>query len=196
MRPSNGGGYSTSDFLLELDCDLKRGKIVQSEEWIVSTIIVITFDDAEEAGKVRDALRQVEHGGYLSLDDSAVVVRDEKGKYHTKDQFDRGVKVGAGVGGVLGLLLAVVFAPLAGLVLGALAGGLIGASTDLGISKKFIKDVEADMDPGTSAIFFIIREGDPTMALAALKPYKGTVYQTSLDPDDEARLQKVLDARK
>ena len=162
----------------------------------MSTIIVITFDNTEEAGKVRETLRQVEHGGYLSLDDSAVIVRDDEGKFHTKDQFDRGVKVGAGIGGVLGLMLAVVFAPLAGLVLGAVAGGLIGATFDLGISKKFIKDVEAEMEAGTSAIFFVIREGDPTMALASLKQYKGTVYHTSLDPDDEARLQKILDERK
>jgi uncharacterized membrane protein len=162
----------------------------------VSTIIVITFENTEEAGEVRESLRQIEHGGYLRLDDSAVVVRDENGKFHTKDQFDRGVKVGAGLGGVLGLLLAVVFAPLAGLVLGAIAGGLIGATADIGISKKFIKDVEAEMEPGTSAIFFVIREGDPTMALASLKQYKGTVYHTNLDPDDEARLQKILDKRK
>lgn len=162
----------------------------------MSTIIVITFDNTEEAGKVRESLRQAEHGGYLSLDDSAVVVRDEDGKFHTKDQFDRGVKVGAGLGGIFGLLLAVVFAPLAGLVLGALAGGLIGSTFDLGVSKKFIKDVEADMQPGTSAIFLMIREGDPNMALAALKQYEGTVYHTNLDPDDEARLQKILQEKK
>lgn len=162
----------------------------------MSTIIVITFDNPDEAGKVRETLREVEHGGYLSLDDSAVVVRDEDGKYHTKDQFDRGVKVGAGLGGILGLMLAVVFAPLAGLILGAVAGGLIGATFDIGISKKFIKDVQAEMQPGTSAIFFVIREGDPTMALAALKQYKGNVYHTNLDPDDEERLQKVLSERK
>jgi uncharacterized membrane protein len=161
----------------------------------VSTIIVITFDNVEEAPRVREALRKVEHGGYLNLDDSAVVVRDEDGKYHTKDQLDRGIKVGAGLGGVLGLFLAVVFAPLAGLVLGATLGGLIGKTFDLGISKKFIKDVEADMEPGTSAIFFIIRDADPTMALAALKPYKGTVYHTSLDPDDEEHLQRILSKR-
>jgi uncharacterized membrane protein len=29
-----------------------------------------------------------------------------------------------------------------------------------------------------------------------LKKYKGTVYHTSLDPDDEARLQKILKERK
>jgi len=161
----------------------------------VSNVIVITFDNEEEAGKVRDSIKQMEHGGYISLDDSAVVIRDQKGKYHVKDQLDRGVKIGAVGGGFLGLLLGFMFAPLGALILGAAAGGLIGASLDLGISKKFIKDVEASMEPGTSAIFIVIKEANPTMALAALKPYQGEVYHTSLDPDDEEHLRKILSKR-
>ena len=52
------------------------------------------------------------------------------------------------------------------------------------------------MEPGTSAIFFVIREGDPNMAMASLKPYKGTVYHTSLDPETVEHLQKILSERK
>lgn len=162
----------------------------------MSNIIVITFDNSDEAGEVRDSLKKLEHGGYLNLDDSAVVVRDEQGKFHVHNELDRGVKVGAIGGGFLGLLIGVMFAPLGAIILGAAAGGLIGSTFDLGISKKFIKDVEASMEPGSSAIFVVIREGDPTMALAALKPYKGEVYHTSLDPDDEEHLRKILSKRK
>lgn len=158
----------------------------------MSNIIVITFDNEDEAKQVRKALKEVEHGGYLSLDDSAIVVRDQEGKYHVHNELDRGVKVGALGGGFLGLLLGVMFAPIGGLLLGAAAGGLIGSAFDLGISKKFIKDVEASMEPGTSALFVVVREADPTMALAALKPFKGEVYHTSLDPDDEDHLRNIL----
>jgi uncharacterized membrane protein len=161
----------------------------------VSNIIVITFDNEDEAKKVREALKEIQHGGYISLDDSAIVVRDQKGKYHVHDELDRGVKVGALGGGFLGLLLGFIFTPIGGLLIGAAAGALIGSSFDLGISKKFIKDVEASMEPGTSALFVVVREADPTMALAALKPYKGEVYQTSLDPDDEEHLRKILSKR-
>ncbi len=161
----------------------------------MSNIIVITFDNEEEAGKVRESLEKIEHGGYISLDDSAVVVRDMDGKFHVHNEIDRGVKVGAIGGGLLGLFIAFLFAPLGGLILGAAAGGLVGSTFDLGISKKFIKEVESSMEPGTSAIFFVVREADPTMALAALKPYKGEVYQTSLDPDDEEHLRKILSKR-
>lgn len=161
----------------------------------MSNIIVITFDNEEEAGKVRKSLKSLEDTGYLSLDDSAVVVRDTEGKFHVKNQMDRGVKVGAVGGGFLGLFLGILLAPVGGMLIGAALGGLLGASFDLGISKKFIKDVEASMEPGTSALFFVIKEGNPDAAVAVLKPYKGNVYHTSLPPETEEHLRKVLSKR-
>lgn len=162
----------------------------------MSNLVVITFDNAEEAGKVRDALRQAQKRGALSLDDSAVVVKDAEGKIHVKNEVDRGVKIGAIGGGLLGLLLAGIFFPFAGLIVGALGGAAVGAMADLGVSKKFVKDVAAELKPNTSALFVIIREdSDPDMVLAALRPYKGKVYQTSLDTEAEENLRDVLSKR-
>lgn len=158
----------------------------------MSNLIVIVFDEADEAGKVRESLKSVEHEGRLSLDDSAVVVKDEKGKIHVKDHMDRGVKVGALSGGIIGLLLASLFFPIAGLVVGAVAGGLIGKSLDLGISKSFVKEVSESMTENSSALFVVVRESDPAFALAALRPYKGKVLQTTLSPEDEETLRRAL----
>ena len=161
----------------------------------MSHLVVVSFDNAEEAGRVRETLRSAEKADYLSLDDSAVIVKDEEGKIHVKNEMDRGVKIGAVGGGLLGLMLASIFFPVAGLLVGALAGGLIGKSADLGIEQKFVKEVADDLEPNTSAIFFVVREANPDVAVAALKPYKGTVRQTSFPPEAEEELRRILKKR-
>ncbi len=161
----------------------------------MSNLIVMTFDNAEEAGKVRETLRSAQRSDLINLDDSAVVVKDEEGKVHVKNELDRGVKIGAVGGGLLGLLIGSIFFPIGGIVLGAIAGGLIGASTDLGIQSKFVKQVGEDLTPGTSALFIVVRDANPNAAIAALKPYKGKVYHTSLPPEAEEELRRMLKKR-
>lgn len=159
-------------------------------------LIVMTFDNSDEASQVREAIRQAEGRGQISLDDSAVVVKDESGKIHIKNQLDRGVKVGAVAGGVIGLLLGSLFFPLAGLLTGVAGGAAVGALTDLGIQKSFVKEVAESLGPGNSALFIIVRQADPEAAMATLRPYKGEIYHTSLSPDLEERLRQVLKERK
>ncbi|MEA3334307.1 MAG: DUF1269 domain-containing protein [Chloroflexota bacterium] len=162
----------------------------------MSDLIVMTFDDADEAAQVRESIRKGEHAGRMSLDDSAVVVKDEEGKVHVKNQMDRGVKIGAVGGGLLGLLLAGIFFPIGGIVLGVLGGGLIGASLDKGISKSFVKEVSDQLTPGTSALFIIVRDADPNYALGVLRNYEGHIYQTTLDQETEDQLRDTLEKPK
>jgi len=158
----------------------------------MSYLVVVTFDNPEEAGKVRETLRSAQRADFLSLDDSAVIVKDEEGKIHVKNELDRGVKIGAIGGGMLGLLIGGIFFPLAGLLVGILGGGLVGKLVDTGIDQSFVKEVSEDLQPGTSALFFIVRAANPDVALAALRPYKGTVRHTSFPPEAEEELRRVL----
>jgi uncharacterized membrane protein len=159
----------------------------------MSNLVVITFDDMEEAGKVREALK--DQAANISLDDSAVVVKDEEGEIHVKNEVDRGVAVGALGGGALGLLIGGLLFPVGGLILGAVGGALVGKMLDTGVDKKFVDDVGEHLQPGTSALFIIVRDANPNVALAALRPYKGKVLQTSLPPEAEAELRRVLSQR-
>ena len=82
-----------------------------------------------------------------------------------------------------------------GVLLGAAGGAAVGALLDKGIQKDFIKEVGESMGPNSSALFIIVREADPTMALAALRPYKGKVIQSSLPPEAEEELRRILSQR-
>ena len=46
----------------------------------MSQLVVVTFDNPGEAGKLRHTLRSAERAAQLRLDDSAVIVKDEEGK--------------------------------------------------------------------------------------------------------------------
>ena len=157
----------------------------------MSNLIVMTFNTPNEASKVRETLRDLERAGRISLDDAAVIRKDADGKLTVDDEVDRGVKVGAIGGGLLGLLLSFMF-PLAGIVIGAVGGALAGRMADLGIDQQFVQDVSASLQPNSSALFVIVRDADPSVAIAALEPYQGTLYHTTLDPSVEEELRNAL----
>jgi uncharacterized membrane protein len=158
----------------------------------VSNLVVITFDDAEQASQVKESLKNLQKQGLLKIDDMAVVVKDAEGKVHTDNQLDTGVKTGIVGGSLLGLLVAGIFAPLGGLVLGGALGGLVGALFDKGIPKSFVKDVSNDLQPNTSAIFIIAKESNANAVAATLRQYQGSVYQTTLPSDLEDQLREAL----
>jgi len=158
----------------------------------MSNLVVLTFEDTEQAGQAFEALKKAQSGGYLKIDDAAVIVKEESGKVEIKNQLDTGVKWGAVGGGMLGLILASLFFPLAGLAIGAVGGALVGKALDLGVDKKFVKDVTETLTPGSSALFVIGSSDKPAVVLGALRPFKGTVYQTSLPTESVEALMDAL----
>jgi uncharacterized membrane protein len=161
----------------------------------MSHIIVIKFDNMEEAGKVHHTMMQGEKTGYLDLRDSAVIVCNEEGKIEVKNQMSDGAKVGAVWGGLVGALLAGLVFPLAMVAVGAVVGGLIGSSVSDNVDKQFVNEVKAKLTPGTSAIFVIFRGEDVNAAIASLRPYKGEILHTSLSADAEKALKDELKKR-
>lgn len=157
-------------------------------------LVVITFEDQDEAQKVLEALREEEHDHKIGLDDTAVVVKAEDGTVEVDNEVDRGIKIGVIGGGLLGLLIGFLFGgPIASLVLGAIAGALGGDLANLGIDQRFIDDVTEDLAPGSSALFLMARDADPEATAAALEPYEGKVYYSYLPEETEAQLREILE---
>jgi len=69
----------------------------------MSDLVVIVFDNADEATRVYAKLNELRGQGHLSLDDAAVVVKDADDQVHVKNEIDRGIKIGFAGGGLIGL---------------------------------------------------------------------------------------------
>jgi uncharacterized membrane protein len=159
----------------------------------MSFLIVITFQDTDKARNVREALHELKGEHKVHLDDSAIVVKDQDGTIDVRNEVSRGVEIGAIGGGVLGLLAGFVLGgPIGGLVVGAVGGALGGDLAGTGIDGRFIHDVSEAMQPGTSALFLMVRDADPEPTIAVLDAFEGEVYYTSLPADVEEKLRQVL----
>jgi len=102
----------------------------------MSNLVVLTFDDTGAGWRGPRCAQESAAEGFLKIDDAAVIVKDETGKVDIKNQLDTGVKWARVGGGLIGLILASVFFPLAGLAIGALGGALVGKTLDLGWTRN------------------------------------------------------------
>jgi uncharacterized membrane protein len=158
----------------------------------MSQLLVITFEQRETAGQAAERLRSLEGAHGADFKDMAVVEKDADGKVNVHHGIDKVTAGGALTGGILGLLLGLVFFPIAGLAIGAAIGGVIGRSLHQNVDKKLVEDVTADLTPDTSALF-VYGEGHMSAVAGALEPFRGKVYQTTLDSETEAQIQAALD---
>ena len=157
----------------------------------MSDLIVIGFPDEFKADEVLLDLRKLEREYLIDLEDAAIVVRKKDGRVKIK-QTQELVTAGALSGGFWGLLIGLMFfEPMLG-ILGAAVGALSGALTDIGIDDNFIQELGNTIEPGTSAIFVLVRKSTPDKVLDDLSKFEGKVLRTSLSHEDEAQLQAVL----
>lgn len=162
----------------------------------MSDLVVIVFDRADEAPRLYQKLNELRHEGFLSLDDAAVVVKDVDGQVHVKNEIDRGIKIGFAGGGVIGLILGFIFGgPIGTAILGAVGGAIAGSLSEMGVRSDFVDEVKQSLRRNHSALFMIIRHEDPEVVIAALKPYKGKIIQSTLPTEAEESLRHVLEQR-
>lgn len=162
----------------------------------MSTLVVIGYDNAFKAEEVRLTLRKLQKEYLIDLEDAVVAVKDAKGKIKLNQAINL-TAAGAVGGGFWGSLIGLIFLnPLLGAAVGAAAGAASGALTDVGINDKFMKDLAAAMNPGSSALFVLVRKATPDKVLAELQGSGGKVLKTSLSHDDEAKLQAAMSAAK
>jgi uncharacterized membrane protein len=158
----------------------------------MSELVVIAFPSEAKAEEVRQKLLAMQQEYLIELGDAVIAVKDDKGQIKL-NQLLNTTAAGAVSGTFWGTLIGLIFLmPLAGAALGAASGAIGGALTDVGINDKWIKDTAAAIQPGTAALFLLIRKVTADKVLERLKGEGGTVLKTSLDHTKEAALQQAL----
>lgn len=160
----------------------------------MSTLIAITYPDEQRAAEVLATLKQLHSEDVIDLQEAFYVTRDKQGDpkvHHARHLTGRGARWGA-LGGLL--VGALFFVPVAGLVLGAAAGALFVKLGDLGVDEQFVKDLSAQLQPNSSAIFILAHNASPDIVVAVVRQYGGAILQSNLSEEVEQELQANLNA--
>jgi uncharacterized membrane protein len=157
----------------------------------MSDLVVITFPNETEGPAALASLRSAQKGAGLAIKDAACVVKDASGKISTHNETDSTTIMGVFGGGAVGLLLGLVFFPIGGVIIGAAVGGLIGKSLHNDVDKQLVKDVTADLTPGTSAVFVLV-DSNPSALVGAVRHHHGKVYQTTLSDELTGQLEASM----
>ncbi|WP_337263535.1 MULTISPECIES: DUF1269 domain-containing protein [unclassified Serratia (in: enterobacteria)] len=163
---------------------------------MAAQLVVIAYPDIHKAEDVRIALLKLQKSYLVDLEDAVVVTKNAKGKIKLNQSFNL-TTTGAISGGFWGALIGLIFMqPILGAVVGASAGALSGALSDIGIDDNFMKDLAKKLDVNTSALFILVRSVTADKVLPEIEPFGGTIIQSSLTSEDEAKLQLALNSGK
>jgi uncharacterized membrane protein len=160
----------------------------------MSSLVVLAFDDMDGAEEMRDRMYDFQKRELITLEDAAVVVRNENGRAKVKQAHSL---VGAGAlgGAFWGMLIGLLFfAPWLGLLAGAAGGAISGKLGDIGIDDSFIKEVSDAIEPGESALFLLARDAQLERIVEETTDVGFEIIETNLSPEDETRLRETFAA--
>jgi len=160
----------------------------------VAEIVVFGFPKIKDADDALPTLDALQRERLIALVDWARVERHDDGKVDVR-QGHNTTAAGAGGGALWGILIGMLFLmPFAGALIGGVFGALTGAVTDYGINDRFIHDVAAKLQPGTSALFLYVTQMTDDKVIGRLKDYQPTLIRTSLSNEAEQKLREAMQA--
>ena len=180
----------------------------------MAELIVVGFkNQMYRASEVLNELLAMDDDWVVDLHDAVAVYRDLNGKLRLDQSYQLTTGQGAALGGMWGMLIGATLAiPFTGgasaaAAAGAIAAGAAGGTAlgagfgamdaeswkdEFGIPEDFVQQVSVLVQPGDSAIYAILRVGNPDIVADQFKGYGGTILRTTLSPEQQARLEKVL----
>lgn len=153
------------------------------------------FDTVDGASKTLEILKGLQSQQLIAIEDGAIVEWDQgKKKPKTKQLAEMGW-AGAAMGGFWGLLFGLIFfVPFLGVAIGAGMGALMAHFSDYGIDDGFIKEVQNQVVPGTSALFLLSTSSAPDRVIQQVKDagLHPELIESNLSLEQEAKLREAF----
>jgi uncharacterized membrane protein len=157
-------------------------------------LVVVTFEDAEQAQGLYDVLVEMDKKKTVNLSDAVFVFKNEAGEFEVDQKKHNEKKTGTVRGAFAGTLIGLVLGgPVLGLAGGALVGRLIAKKMDLGVDEGTIQSIANDLENGHTALFIYGTAQHAGPVVEAFKQFHGKIISTTIDPEKAERLQKALD---
>lgn len=158
----------------------------------MTDMVVLAFDNADDAQKVREKLVDLNNQYLLRLDQAVEVVRGKDGQVKVKEEP---TLTGAGaIGGAFwGLLIGLVFfVPAVGMAVGAASGAIAGHFAKYGITNEFMSQINEAIKPGQSALIILAEDVRADRVIPMLSTYHPRIVRTSLTLEQEKALREAF----
>ena len=160
-------------------------------------MLVVVFDDENEAYQGQKALLELDDEGSISVYAYCVLTKNPDGTASVEQGGDQG-PLGTLAGTAFGSLVGLLGGP-AGMAVGAAAGAMGGSMVDLDnarVGSDFIDDVSEELRPNRLALVAEIEEEWTTPVDARMEEIGGIVYRRALSDVSDASDSKEVAAMK
>lgn len=164
----------------------------------MNKLMALVFDDPYKADEARAALLRMEGEGLCTVEESAVISKKDEEKVRVSQD----VNVVANrhqTGKTIGIIAATLTGALPLIGIGELAGYLIGRFTDNGVTNNFIKEVQKELGPNTSALLtygHTAGEDARNKIFENFQKWNPKVFRTDLPPELEQEIKNALEGWK
>jgi uncharacterized membrane protein len=113
-------------------------------------------------------------------------------------QEDKVIRKDQKTGHIAGLVAAAVTGTMPFILAGTLAGRLVGRLKDHGITRKFVKDLKEQIQPGTSALV-LLGASDPDRRQAVEERMRGfgaKILESDLPPEVQEEIESEIERQK
>lgn len=159
----------------------------------MATLSVWKFDSPQGAEDALGLLGRLQKEQLIRVQDAAYVSWPPERKKPRTKEMGKLTGVGALGGSFWGFLFGLIFfIPLLGMAVGAAMGALAGSMRHGGIDEDFIREVQRQVTPGTSALFVVTTDVVADRVLEPFKDTGATLITTNLSTEEETRLREAF----